>query len=568
MSEVSLRPYQRTAVAAAFTEWAEHDSTLIVMPTGTGKSVVFADIISRVQPKRVLVLAHRSELIFQAARHVEKAGLPVAIEMADLYAEDCFWADKPIIVSTVQTQIAGNSGAGRMARFDPFDFGLVIADEAHHFTASSFTKVLNHYRQNPDLKILGVTATPDRADEQALGQVFQSVAYDYEILDAINDGWLVPIEQQMVTIDGLDFSGIRTMAGDLCNADLAAVMEAEKNLHGIVSASIDIIGDRRTLVFAVTVKQAEMYAEIFNRHKPGMADWVCGKTPKDQRHETFRKFGSGDTQILVNVGVATEGYDNPAVEVIVQARPTKSRCLYSQMIGRSTRPLPGIVDLYDTPEERRAGIASSAKPSALVIDFVGNAGRHKLMTTADILGGKVSDEAIERAVAKAKSKGQAVNMADAINEEERLVQKEIEERRQREAARKARIVGKAQFSTRYINPFDVFQMEPARARGWDSGRSLSEKQSALLRKQGLDPSEMTYSQGRQVLSEMFRRWDSKLCTLKQANLLRKHGYETKDLPMAEASRLIDALARNGWKRPANDPLPIAKPQSEGAPPWA
>jgi len=192
MSEITLRPYQQTAVAAAFSEWADNDSTLIVMPTGTGKSVVFADIISRVQPKRVLVLAHRSELIDQARRHVEKVGLPVAVEMADMYAEDCFWADTPIIVSTVQTQIAGNAGAGRMTRFDPYDFGLVICDEAHHFTAKSFTKVLNHYRQNPDLKILGVTATPDRADEAALGQVFQSDAYDYEILDAINDGWFAP----------------------------------------------------------------------------------------------------------------------------------------------------------------------------------------------------------------------------------------------------------------------------------------------------------------------------------------------------------------------------------------
>ena len=545
----TLRPYQRTAVASAFTEWQDHDSTLIVMPTGTGKSVVFADIIQRIQPKRALVLAHRAELISQAYRHVERCGLDVDVEMADLWAGDNLWNNKPVVVSTVQTQISGNGGKGRMERFDPFDFGLIICDEAHHFTAQSFVRVLDYYRQNPDLKILGVTATPDRADEQALGQVFQSVAYDYEILDAIKDGWLVPIEQQMVTIDGLDFSEIRTTAGDLNGADLAAVMEAEKNLHGIVSASMGIIGNRRTLVFAVTVRQAELYSEIFNRHKPGMADWVCGKTPKDQRHETFRKFGNGATQILVNVGVATEGYDNPAVEVIVQARPTKSRCLYAQMVGRSTRPLPGIVDPFESPEERRAAIAGSAKPSSLVIDFVGNAGRHKLITTADILGGKVSDEAIERAVAKAKAKGKAVNMAGELDHEEREIREEVEERRRRDAARRARIIGKAQFSTRTINPFDVFQMEPARVRGWDAGKALTEKQANLLRKQGMDPSEMSYSQARQVLSELFRRWDGKLCTLKQANLLRKHGYETKELTMAAASELIDALARNNWRRP-------------------
>src|SRR4029079_14035202 len=125
-------------------------------------------------------------------------------------------------------------------------------------------------------------------------------------------------------------------------------------------ASIDIIGSgKRTLVFTVTVKQAEMLSEIFNRHRPGMSDWVCGKTPKDQRHKIFQDFSNGRTQVLVNVGVATEGYDNPAVEVIVQARPTKSRCLYAQIIGRSLRPLAGVVDGPENAEQRKLAIAAS-----------------------------------------------------------------------------------------------------------------------------------------------------------------------------------------------------------------
>lgn len=555
--EMILRPYQQAAVEATFDEWNEHDSTLLVMPTGCGKTVVFSEIIRRMQPARALVLAHRSELISQAVKHVEKVGLDAEVEMADMWAGDHLWNRKQVVVSTVQTQIAGNGGGGRMQRFDPDDFGVVICDEAHHFTAKSFVKVLNHYRKNPSLKILGVTATPDRADEQALGQVFQSVAYDYEILDAIVDGWLVPIEQQMVTIDGLDFSAIRTTAGDLNGADLAAVMEAEKNLHGIVSASLDIIGNRRTLVFAVTVKQAERYAEIFNRHKPGMADWVCGKTPKDQRHETFRKFRSGATQILVNVGVATEGYDNPYIEIIVQARPTKSRCLYSQMIGRATRPIPGLVDGVDLAEQRREAIANSLKPSMLVIDFVGNSGRHKLITTADILGGKVSDEAIERAIAKAKKQGVAVNMAEAVQAEETNLRKEIEEQKRRAAARRATVIGKAAYSSRSIDPFNAFHLEPARERGWDKNKSLSDKQAALLRRQGIDPAMLTYAQGRQVIAELFKRWDGDLATLKQCNLLQKHGYDTRELKIADASKLIDALAKNGWRRPDPPPSEVA-----------
>jgi len=433
----TLRDYQAEAVVSVMNEWQEKNSTLVVCPTGTGKTQIFCDIIRRMQPKRAMVLAHRGELITQAVNRLRSDfGISADIEMADLCADEMYHNRAPVVVSTIQTQCAGNGGYGRMRIFDPFDFGLVVCDEAHHYTSPSFRRVLDYYKQNPELKILGVTATPDRADEEALGQVFESVAYDYEILDAIHDGWLVPVDQKMVHIEGLDFSHIRTTAGDLNGADLAAVMEAEKNLQGIAAASIDIIGDsKRTLVFTVTVKQAEMLSEIFNRHREGMANWICGKTPKDQRHRIFGDFDTGRTQVLVNVGVATEGYDNPKVEVIVQGRPTKSRCLYAQIIGRSLRPLKGVVDGLDAAEERKAAIASSEKPSALVLDFVGNAGRHKLMTTADILGGKVSEEAVARAIAKAKKNGKAIRMDEALDEAERDIQREIEERKRREIGR-------------------------------------------------------------------------------------------------------------------------------------
>jgi superfamily II DNA or RNA helicase len=541
-----LREYQNRAVDAIFRELHEKHSTLIVMATGCGKTQVFSEVIKRIRPSRALVLAHREELIFQAAKRIQSFGVETSIEMADLTAGAFdMWDEEPTVISTVQTQNAGRRA--RMSRFNPDDFSLLVIDEAHHATAPSYRKVINYYRQNPHLRVLGVTATPDRADEQALGQVFQSVAFDYEILDAINDGWLVPIQQQFVTIDGLDFSSIRTTAGDLNGADLAAVMEAEKNLHGIVSSTLEIVGNKRTAVFAVTVKQAEMYSEIFNRHRPGMADWVCGKTPKDQRHEIFKKFERGDTQILVNVGILTEGYDNPAIEVIAQARPTKSRALYSQIIGRATRPLPGIVDGYNTPEERRDSIGSSAKPSCLIIDFVGNSGRHKLMTTADILGGKNSNLAVLRAVEKAKIKGQPLNMAEAIEEEQRRIQ---EEKRQAEAARRAHLVAKAQYSTREISPFDVFQLQPDRVKARDAGRVLSEKQLNLLRKQGIDPASISFAQAKQLIGELIRRFEGNLCSYKQAKLLQKHSYDTKNMTRADATKLIDALAKNGWRRPA------------------
>jgi len=208
-----------------------------------------------------------------------------------------------------------------------------------------------------------------------------------------------------------------------------------------------------------------------------------------------------------------------------------------------------VVDGLPDAEARRAAIAASAKPSALIVDFSGNAGRHKLMTTADILGGKVSDEAIERAIEKAKREGKALNMADELNKAESDIRREIEERKRRQAARKAHLVAKAKFSTRDINPFDVFQIRPAKSRGWDNGKVISEKMANVVRKMGVDPYSLPYAQARQLCIEQIRRWENKLCTVKQANCLSKHGYETKDMTFTEASKLMDALAKNNWRRP-------------------
>src|SRR5215472_576959 len=408
---MKLRPYQSAAAEAVFKEWLENDSTLVVMPTGGGKTILFADVIRRVFPRRALVIAHREELIFQARDKIQRVtGLQADVEMGDYKADGGLFDSSRVVVSTIQTQCSGGDGGGRMGKFDPQRFGVLIIDEAHHATSPTYRRVIDYYRSNATLKVLGVTATPDRADEEALGQVFQSVAYDYEVQDAIHDGWLVPIEQQMVHVEGLDYSGIRTTAGDLNGGDLAAVMEAEKNLQQMTSASLSIIGQRRALVFTASVKAAELTAEIFNRHRSGMAAWVCGKTDREDRRRTLAEFADGKVQVVCNCGVLTEGFDDPGVEVVIMGRPTKSRSLYSQMVGRSTRPLPGVVDGPETAEARKAAIGASAKPSCLVVDFVGNAGKHKLVTSADILGGKFSEEALERAVARVKIAGGPVNM--------------------------------------------------------------------------------------------------------------------------------------------------------------
>ena len=565
-----LRHYQADAKALVLNEWETVRSTLVVLPTGTGKTVLFAAIIEACQPLRSLVLAHREELIWQAREKIIRfANLDCEIEMAELYANtgDLF-TQAPVVVSTVQTQGSGYGGRSRMGRFKPTDFGRIIFDECHHATADSYRNIQNYYQQNPLARFLGVTATPDRADEEKLGKVFDSVAMSYEILDAIHDGWLVPVEQQFVHVQGLDFSAMRTTAGDLNGADLGAVMESEANLLGVAGATLQIIQNRRTIVFTASVLQAEMLAGIFNRHKTGMANWVCGKTNKDVRRQMLTDFKSDKFQIIVNCGVLTEGYDDWGVSCIVMARPTKSRALYAQMAGRGTRTVDGLVDPLPTPEVRREAIALSTKPSCLIIDFVGNSGKHKLMTTADILGAKFSDEVVEVAIKKAKESGGPVKITELLDEAETDIQAKVKAARAAEEARRAKLVANVKYSTKIVNPFDAWDLDPVKERGWHQGKVLSQPQRDLLMKQGIDPDTMHYAAAKAVLNEMFRRWGNKLCSLRQAAILKKHGFSTHNMPFTEASRLITELKNNGWKRPAKleqSPVTMAQHHDESNP---
>jgi len=543
-----LRPYQAAAVDGIFDAWRTSRSTLLVQPTGTGKTVTFAHVIKRMPSGRALVLAHREELIFQAADKIEAVtGAKPDIEMAEMRADHAMFGKARVVVSSIQTQCAGRNGDSRMKRFDPQEFSLLVVDEAHHATAPTYRRVLEHYGRNPDLKILGVTATPDRHDEEALGQVFDTVAYDYELLDAIHDGWLVPIHQRSVVVDGLDYSGVRTTAGDLNGADLARVMEYEETLHGIAAPTVELAAGRKTLVFAASVAHAERLCEIFNRHSTGCARFVTGTTPKDERRAMLADYAAGKFQMLVNVGVATEGFDEPGIQVVVMARPTKSRALYAQMAGRGTRPLPGLVDGPDAADARRAAIAASAKPACEVIDFVGNSGRHKLITTADILGGNYSDEVVDRARAAAEeADGAAVDMAELLADAEKDLAEE------RERARRAALRVKARYTSQVVDPFDILHIEPWRERGWDTGRQPSEKMLALLERNGIDTKGLTFTQAKQLVGEIIHRYEERKCSFKQARLLSRYGYPT-DVPFAEASRLIDALAKNNWKRPVDTP---------------
>lgn len=558
-SKMILRDYQITAKDRINEELADKKSTLLVLATGGGKTVVFGHCIKDT-PGRALVLAHRKILINQAAQKIEMiTGERCAVEMGDTWAAESanlFNEKTKTVVSTIQTQISGARGDGRMSRFDPMEFSLLIVDEAHRTISDSYKKVIEYYRRNPNLKVLGVTATPDRADEQALGQIYESVAFEYGIAEMVEDGWLVPIHQQRVFVDSLDFSKIRTTQGDLNGPELAAVMEQEANLHRIADPLFQLAGQKKTVIFATSVAHAKRLAEILNRHENGCAESVTADTPDIDRDRIFDAFKERKIRFLCNVGVLGEGYDEPTVEVVAMAKPTKSRCVYAQAVGRGTRPLPLTVDGLATVDERKAAIAKSDKPNLVVIDFVGNAGKHVLITPADILGGKFSDEAVER-VKKERQNLDSLP-ADVL---ERLREAEIQIKKERDAAAEKRkvVVGKTEFRTANIDPFNVFGLTPAKPRGWD--KPESEKQAALLAKFGITET-LSAAQASQLITECLKRREKGQCTYKQARTLRRYGYDG-EMSFEDAKRTMDALAANGWKPLSQPPQQTANVFTQG-----
>ena len=541
------RPYQAECIDAVFESFQTSDSTLVVMATGTGKTVVFSHIINRWHQGRVMVIAHREELINQAIGSIGKVtGDDPDKEMASSWADRCLFDKSKVVVSSIQTQ------QSRMDRFNPDDFGLLIIDEAHHAVAKTYRKLIEHYKQNPRLKVLGVTATPDRADEKAMGNVFESVSYVYDVVDAIRDGWLVPIHQSSITVEGLDYSGIRTTAGDLNGADLEAVMLSEKPMQKIAGAIHKEANGRRALVFDSSVEHARRMCEILNRIDDGCARFVCGKTPKDERKETAEAFSRHDFHILCNVGVYTEGYDEPRISLVGIARPTKSRSLYCQMIGRGTRPLPGIVDCFSECGEhaldyRKEAIAASPKPSIEVLDFVGTSGKHKLVTVADVLGGNCSEDVVKEVTKRVKEK--ADDGPVDVDAEFEKVKAELEAERLRHIANRSKIIGRVSYVKKKVDPFDVFDIAPVYERGWSIGKEPTEKMVMFLEKAGVDVTGMSYTKAGRMIQEIKDRWDNGKCSFKQAKLLARYGYGP-EITRRAASAAIDAIAKNGWKLPA------------------
>jgi len=544
-----IRLYQKEAADSIFESWKTFQSVLCVMATGLGKTRVASEVVKRIQPKRALFLVDRAELAYQAQEQILKAtGLESEIEMASHKVESTLFSNKQVLISTIQTQCAGKNG-GRMKKFKPSDFDVLILDEAHGSVAPTWKKTIEHYKQNPNLKILGLTATPDRADETAMGIVFEHVAYEFEILRGIEEGWLVPIVPNVKHLLELDYSHVRTSAGDLNGADLAAVMEQEKIVQGIVDESVRVIGDKKAIAFMHSVEQADMCHKVFNRHREGMATFIHGGTPEFERRKKLKDFTEGRIQVLCNCGIAIQGVDVPDVHYIIMGKPTKSRARFTQMIGRGTRTLPGTLSELYSAYERREAIAASAKPNMVLLEFTGNSGKHKLMSAIDILGGKYPDEVKAKAVKKAQKKDNKKNMAELLKESEEEVLERLEKQRRADEERKKHIKAKATYSTSTVNLFDRHDTTPAHHQRGTFGKQYTENQRKALARNGHDPDSLPYWKGCQILAAA----QNARCSPKQSALLIRCGYsasETLSMSCKEASKAIDVLKENNWRRPS------------------
>lgn len=532
---MNLRRYQRHAIDSTTEAFRDSRSALLVLATGTGKTVIFSTLAHEWQDRRVMVVAHREELVRQAADKIERiTGEHPDIEMADEWADDSIFRQNKIVVSSVQTLNAGSPR--RLSRFRPDDFGLIVVDEAHHATADTYRRVIGHFDRS---KILGVTATPDRSDEEALGRVFETVPFCYEMMDGIRDGYLVPIKVTTVNVKDLDYSEARDTAGDLNQQDVAKIQGSERVLHEIVDPIVAIAGNRKTIVFATPgyagegedeYHVAERMTEIINRHKPGSAVRVSQDTPKDLRREYIRQFAEGRIQFLVNVGVLTEGFDDPTIEVVAITRPTKSRSLYAQMVGRGTRPI--VADESDDPEVRRRNIAASIKPHVEVVDVCGISGKHKLISPTDILG--KDDEVAARAKVIVR-KNPEITAERAIEQAEEEIKSEKELKA--EQVRKS-IIGKARFSVAEIDPFDALDIAPVAERGWDRTQGPTTKQLDILVNHGIRPETIKNKRQASVLiDEISRRRSNGLAGFKLAARLRERGLPT-NVSIGEAMNLL------------------------------
>ena len=518
---MELRPYQQEAKDAIFEQWDNGvKKTLLVLPTGCGKTVVFAKVTEDCvrQGNRVLILAHRGELLDQAADKLMKTtGLGCALEKAE---NTCLGSWFRVVVGSVQILM-------RQKRLDQFPedfFDTIIIDEAHHCISDSYQKVLKHF---PDAQILGVTATPDRGDMQNLGQFFESLAYEYTLPKAIKEGYLTPIKALTIPLK-IDMSSVSVQAGDFKASDIGTALDPY--LEGIAEEMKKYCSDKKTVVFLPLVKTSQKFRDLLNEHGFQAAE-VNGNS--QDRAEILADFETGKYNVLCNSMLLTEGWDCPSVDCIVVLRPTKVRSLYCQMVGRGTRLFPG-------------------KDHLLLLDFLWHTERHELCHPASLI---CSNEEVAQKMTEnlEEAAGCPIDIEDAEQKASEDVVAQREEALAKQLAemkrRKKKLVDPLQFEMS-IQAEDLSGYVPAF--GWEMGPP-SDKQKSTLEKLGILPDQIENAgKAAKLLDRLDKRRNEGLTTPKQIRFLEGRGFQHVGTWQFDTARkLIDRIAANGWRIPSD-----------------
>lgn len=534
---MELRPYQREAVAAVEAEWGQgRRLTLLVLPTGCGKTVVFCTVAKDVVDRggRVLILAHRGELLRQAADKLRAAtGLGCAVEKAEETSMGSWFR---VTVGSVQTMMRES----RLARFPPDYFDAIVVDEAHHALSDSYRAVLGHF---PSAKVLGVTATADRGDKRDLGQLFESVAYEYTLPTAIREGYLCPIKAQTVPLS-IDLAGVKVSAGDFSAGDLGTALDPY--LEGIADEMLAAgCPGRKTVVFLPLVATSKKFAAALGRRGLDAME-VDGKS--EDRAETLARFdAAGPGAVLCNSMLLTEGWDCPSVDCVVVLRPTKVRSLYVQMVGRGTRLSP-----------------ATGKTELLVLDFLWMTERHELCRPAHLVAG--SPEVAARMAEIAEQAGGPVDLGaveaqaagDVVRQREEALAEELASMRKR----RRKLVDPVQFEMS-IQAEDLAGWEPAFPAELEPP---TEKQLAALERFGIFPDEVACKgKASLLLDRLDKRRLEGLTTPKQIRCLERYGFRhVGTWPFDAANGMIGRIAAQGWRgAPAGVDPATYDPRKEG-----
>jgi superfamily II DNA or RNA helicase len=511
------RPYQATSRDRCFQRWQGGDrSTLLVLPTGTGKTVV-AGLIAQealeVHGRRTLFIAHREELITQAEDKLGRFGLNTAIEMGDQRARDsaAMFGRPDVVIATVQTM-----QNRRLESWDRDQFGVIIVDEAHHARARTYQNLLDHFR---GYWLLGITATPDRGDGKNLGTVFDSLAFQYTLREAITDGYLVPLVAARLQTRA-DLKAIRTTGGDFNDGDLAA--RIGPHIEELADAISRECGDRPTVVFCPDVRCSEVMADALTA-KGIEARAISGAMKKVDRRARLRQFHDREFQAIVCCDLLTEGWDEPQVACVAVCRPTKLRNRYAQMIGRGTRPDP-----------------DTGKVDCLVLDFAWETtAGHTLCTPVDLFDdSRASDDVLALAALWMGRTPGPVDPGAVIEAAER----EVRERKRLNIV----LTGEpAVYHKVTYDPVGIGSLLGVRLKGgWDFGRAnpATERQLDLLGKLGvIRPEGLSKAAASELIGALLDRKKAHLAEPRQIALLENLGVAGAAARAMDKTQAMEAI---------------------------